>query len=97
MLGPDARTEVASRPALPTENVDNFPDALPDGTDLGHAGPYGPASGPHAGATGYARRSDQGAQVRVAFRAVLGKRQCGTRLFRTSEDPDLGCGDLSPL
>ena len=51
-LGPDARQELASR-TLPNENIANFPDALPDGTDVGYPGPYGPAAGPEAGATDY--------------------------------------------
>jgi hypothetical protein len=51
-LGADARMEIASR-TLPDENVSNFPDMLPDGTDVAYPGPYGPASGPDAGARGY--------------------------------------------
>jgi hypothetical protein len=44
-LGPSARAEIASR-TLPGETVKNYPDALPDGSDIPYAGPYAPPSGP---------------------------------------------------
>ena len=46
------REEISSR-TLPNENVSNYSDPLPDGTDVGYPGPYGPASGPDAGRSAY--------------------------------------------